>query len=248
VEKAAQEVLNPSGGRLVWLDLFRGTAILLMILFHFCYDLSFYGFIQQDFIHDLFWRAFRWFIVWIFLLSVGISLVIVHGRGIRWPSMGRRLLLLGAASAGVSLVTWLLFPDSWVYFGILHFILIASLAALPFVGHARLSLIVGLGVLIGWSLGWLTMEPLFTLASPLLGLPAFTRDLVPFFPWFGVVLLGVAFASAGGHRAPLLVSVERSGRVTRTIAFMGRHALAIYLLHLPILFGLVLLLHLLLHG
>jgi uncharacterized membrane protein len=247
VEKAAQKVLKTSGGRLVWLDLFRGTAILLMILFHLFYDLSFYGFTHQDFIHDLFWRAFRWLIVWIFLLSVGISLVLVHGGGIRWASVGRRLLFLGTAAAGVSLVTRILFPDSWVYFGILHFILLASLAALPFVGHPLLSLAVGLAVLLGWSLGWISMEPLFSLLAPRLGLPAFTRDLVPFIPWFGVVLLGVAFASAGWHRTPLLVSVEASGRAMRTLAFMGRHALAIYLLHLPILFGAVLLLHLMLH-
>jgi uncharacterized membrane protein len=248
VEKAAQKVLREPSERLVWLDLFRGTAILLMIVFHLFYDLSFYGFIHQDFIHDLFWRAFRWLIVWIFLLSVGISLVLVHGRGIRWSSVGRRIGWLGASAAGVSLVTWWLFPDSWVYFGILHFILLASVAALPFVGHPLLSLVAGLAVLVGWSLGWVSMEPLFSLLSPLFGLPAFTRDLVPFVPWFGVVLLGVAFASAGWHRVPLLVSVEASGRAMRTVAFMGRHALVIYLLHLPILFGAVLLLHLMLHG
>ncbi len=247
MEKTAQEVLRSPSGRLIWLDLFRGAAIGLMILFHFCYDLNFYGFIHQDFARDLFWRAFRWLIVWIFLLSVGISLVLVHGRGIRWSSVGRRLLLLGTAAAGVSLVTRILFPDSWVYFGILHFILLASLAALPFVGRPLLSLVVGLAVLLGWSLGWISMEPLFPLLAPRLGLPAFTRDLVPFVPWFGVVLLGVAFASAGGHRAPVLAAVGISGRATGVLAFMGRHALAIYLLHLPLLFGAVMLLHLALH-
>ena len=248
MEKADEKLLIVQRKRLVWLDLFRGSAILLMIVFHFCYDLYFFGFLSIDIVGDLFWQAFRWLIVWIFLLSVGISLVLVHGRGIRWSSVGRRIGWLGASAGGVSLVTWWLFPDSWVYFGILHFILLASVAALPFVGHPFISLVAGLAVLVGWGVGWVSMEPLFSLLSPLFGLPAFTRDLVPFIPWFGVVLLGVAFASAGWHRAPLLVSVEASGRATRTVAFMGRHALVIYLLHLPILFGAVLLLHLMLHG
>ena len=87
------------------------------------------------------------------------------------------------------------------------------------------------------------MHGLYDWARSLLHLPRYTKDLVPFFPWFGVVLLGVAFASAGWHRVPLLAGVMASGWGTRVLAFMGRHALALYLLHLPILFGVVMLLY-----
>jgi len=214
-----------------------------MIVFHFCYDLNYFGFISVDIIHDFFWRSFRWVIVWIFLLSVGISLVIVHGDGIRWASVWRRVLILGGAAGAVTLATRFVFPHSWVYFGILHFILLASLAALPFVGHPRIALVTALLILFGSAGGWLHMHGLYDWARPLLHLPRYTKDLVPFFPWFGVVLLGVAFASAGWHRVPLLAGVMASGWGTRVLAFMGRHALALYLLHLPILFGVVMLLY-----
>jgi uncharacterized membrane protein len=241
VEKANEKRLKSSGRRLIWLDLFRGTAIGLMILFHFCYDLNYFGYLRIDIGHDPFWLVFRWIIVWIFLLAVGISLVLVHGGGIRWRSVFRRIGILGGAAALVSLATWVVFPRSWVYFGILHFILTASLAALPFVGRPRLALGTALLILGGSAAGILHMHGLYEWLRPFLHLPRYTKDLVPFVPWFGVVLLGVAFASAGWHRTPLLVSVEARGRATRTLAFLGRHALAVYLLHLPLLFGAVML-------
>ncbi|WP_457607325.1 heparan-alpha-glucosaminide N-acetyltransferase [Nitratifractor sp.] len=234
MEKTTQEAaLNPSS-RLRWLDNFRGIAISLMVIFHFFYDLNYFRFVSIRFLEDPFWLEFRWLIVSMFLFAVGVSLGIVHRRGIRWTSVRHRALLLGGASGAISLITWLLFPAYWIYFGILHFIFVASLLGLPFVGRVRASLLVGGAILLLYWSGLWQETGFFELLKGPLHLPRYTLDLVPLLPWMGVVLLGVSFSGAGMQ--------ERFERQLPTLPlgplrWAGRHALAIYLLHQPLLFG-----------
>ena len=222
--------------RILWLDQLRGFAIALMLLFHFCYDLNYYRFLHIAITTDPFWVSFRELIVTLFLFAVGVALVLVHRRGIRWSHVGRRALILGLAAAAVSLATWWIFPRYWVYFGILHLIWIASLLGLAFVGRPLLALSAALGIFLGSTQGWLGTEGFFRLLQPLLHLPERTVDLAPLFPWFAVVLLGIAFASSGWMKR-LEPGPALPGSGGRLLALAGRHALAIYLLHQPILFG-----------
>ncbi len=66
-----------------------------------------------------------------------------------------------------------------------------------------------------------------------------SNDFVPIFPWFGVVLAGIAAARLwlrfGLDRLPLWDRVK----VPPAFLWVGRHSLVIYLLHQPVLFGLV---------
>jgi uncharacterized membrane protein len=206
-----------------------------MILYHFSYDLNYFGYAHLHLNTDPFWVHFRQLIVMMFLFAVGVSLVIVHGNGIRWSLLWNRALVLGMAAGAITLVSLRLFPHSWIYFGILHFILVASFLALPFVMRGWTALLAGVTILVGaWRWGW-SIHPLFEELRGPLHLPNYTEDLVPLIPWMGVVLLGVAFASFGWHRRIEERLHLRPGGVT---ALMGRHSLTTYLIHQPILFAL----------
>jgi uncharacterized membrane protein len=222
--------------RIVLIDVLRGAAIVLMIAYHTCFDLNYHGWIQQDFNHAPFWQFARACIVTLFLLLAGISLRLNAQRASStsfWHRQGRLL----AACLAVSLGSYLMFPQSYIFFGILHFILLASLAGRLFVRFHYLTLIAALLVLaigIGFS------DPLFNApALQWLGLMTykpFTEDYVPFFPWFGVVLAGIFIGR-------LIFSPPQSDWLIAPLAGMkplalaGRHSLAIYLLHQPILLG-----------
>jgi len=228
--------------RLVGLDVFRGWAIVLMIIFHFAYDLAWFRFAHFSVVHDPFWIYFRYVIVSIFLVSVGVSLGIVHRNGIRWDKVARRTLILGAAAIIVTIATRIQSPHAWVYFGILHLIFIASLVGVFFVPFPRTALLVAVLILWGSYSGWLLeMQHQFFLAvrHPL-HLPNRTEDLARFFPWMAAVLIGIAVYGLGWYRwffsLPFLAAPIRFNRF---LAFLGRHALIIYLLHLPLLYGLV---------
>ncbi|CAI6160040.1 MAG: hypothetical protein SPLUMA2_SPLUMAMAG2_00871 [uncultured Sulfurimonas sp.] len=68
--------------RLQGLDIARGMAIVFMVLFHFCFDLDNFGYVDFDLKHGDFWKYFRYFIVSIFILLAGISAQITHKNGI----------------------------------------------------------------------------------------------------------------------------------------------------------------------
>ncbi len=231
--------------RLRELDIFRGWAILLMVIYHFSYDLSYFRIIHIDMDHEPFWVYARYLIVTMFLLSVGMSLALAHTPTIQWKKLRKRTLLLGAASLLISITTYFQFPQTWVYFGILHFILLASWLGLLFIPYPLLALLTALVIFIGSAMGWLHMHGLFYLLQAPLRLPLdYTQDVVRLFPWFGAILLGIVSVSCHIH-TKLLKNTFFNPRTShnKVLAFLGRHTLIIYLTHQPILFGLFSLLY-----
>jgi len=236
--------------RLVGLDVFRGWAIVLMIVFHFAYDLAWFRFAHFSVVYDPFWVYFRYVIVSIFLVSVGVSLGIVHRNGIRWDKVARRALILGAAAIIVTIATRIQSPHAWVYFGILHLIFVASLLGVLFVPFPRTALLVAALILWGSYTGWLLdlQHQFFLSVYRPLHLPRATEDLARFFPWMAAVLIGIGVQRLGWHR-PFFSSPFFAARtpINHGLAFLGRHALIIYLIHLPVLYGLVWAAYLLAH-
>ncbi len=228
--------------RLVGLDVFRGWAIILMILFHFAYDLAYFHLVHFSVVHDPFWVHLRYGIVSIFLISVGVSLGIVHTPRIRWDKVRRRAMILGGAAMLVTIATRIQSPHGWVYFGILHLIFVASLTGLLFVRFPRVALLAAILILYGSYTGWLLelQHHVYLALRRTLHLPHYTEDLARFFPWMAAVLIGIGAYGTGVYRRffsiPLL---SARTRFNGFLAFLGRHALLIYLIHLPVLFGIV---------
>ena len=225
--------INDAQPRYPLIDELRGLALVLMIAYHFCFDLNYQGYLQQDFNHAIFWLSARAFIVSLFLLLAGISLLLNAQRK-NSTSFWRRQGRLLAACVAVSLGSYLMFPQSFIFFGILHFILLASFLGRVCVRFYYANLLAALLVLaaglcysnsvfnapwLQW-LGFMTYKP-------------YTEDYVPFFPWFGVVLLGIFSGRF------ILVHPDWLNRyhASRSLALAGRHSLAIYLLHQPVLLG-----------
>lgn len=223
------------------LDILRGVAILAMIVFHIAWDLYYFGFSPIDVTTELGWVIFQKSILTSFLLLVGAGLVLAHGNGIRWSGFWRRFLLLVAAALLVTAGTYWMFPDYFVFFGVLHAIALFSLLGLAFLRLPPL-LVAALGVAV-IAANFLYNDPIFI--SRELGWIGFwpssppTSDVVPIFPWFGVVLLGIAgmrllLASPLAERLGHLNSNEP---LAKGLAFIGRWSLAIYVVHQPLIIG-----------
>lgn len=231
-------------GRYPLIDVLRGLAIIAMVVFHIAWDLYYFGLSTVDVTTAPFWVGFQKAILTSFLLLVGAGLVLGHGDGIRWGAFWRRFGILVGAALLVSGGTYLMFPDYFVFFGVLHAIALFSLLALPFLFlPAPLVLLAGIGlVLVSFSftdpafterqLAWIGFWPV----SP----P--TSDVVPVFPWFGVVLLGMAamrgiLASAWARG---WLEMQSDAVIFQGLRSIGRWSLPIYLLHQPLLIGIVL--------
>ena len=223
--------------RINGLDIFRGMAILSMMIYHFTYDLNYFGFIAVDMNHTLNFLIPRYLIMSMFLLSVGMSLILAHQDGIRWSGIPKRILQLGLASLAVSITTYVVFPNSWAYFGILHFILFASIIVLPLLNFPQTTLILALLILLASATKLIDMHSLFSLLQAPLHLPQYSEDLVPFVPWIAVVLLGMSLVQYNYHTKIFSSKIFNSNfSINKILKKMGQNSLIIYLIHQPIFF------------
>ena len=130
------------------IDYMRALAIVLMVIFHFIWDLNYFGHITTDIPNGPFWREFRALIVSLFLFSMGVSLVIVYQHGINYKKLAMRVGKLVLAAGVITATTIVLMPNSWVYFGILHFIAFATIVLIGLVNFPNTSLLLSIGVLL----------------------------------------------------------------------------------------------------
>ena len=226
--------------RLDWLDQARGLAVLAMTAYHFSWDLFSLGLSRLDPVNTTALAFFAKSIAACFLLLSGFSLVIAHPAAIHWSKVRWRFLWLAGAAALVSFGSFVLFPASWIAFGILHHMALAGLLGL---------------VVLRWPLWALCALALACLVLPdharndafndpvwlFLGLArrvAPANDYVPLLPWFGFFLIGMI----GAKLSPAFLTTPRQTALSRPqklLGFLGRHSLIYYLIHQPVLLGLL---------
>lgn len=225
--------------RLSGLDRLRGTALIAMALYHTSWDLHDQGVLSLD---PASHPAFIWsarFIAATFLILSGISLILAHPVRVDWPKFWRRETQLIAAAMAVSLGSYVLFPQAWIAFGILHHLALAGLLAtqLLYRSGATLAALVILCLLLPQVLAndkfdgrWLEWIGLSVHVSP-------ANDFVPLLPWFACVVLGLLVGRLVQSVKP--VSAHSEGKTAKSLAFLGRHGLLFYLIHQPVLIGLI---------
>lgn len=221
------------------LDILRGVAIIAMVVFHIAWDLYYFGYSPVDVTTNFGWVIFQKSILSSFLLLVGAGLVLAHGKAIRWNRFWRRFAVLVACALLVTAGTYWMFPDYFVFFGVLHAIALFSLAGLALLRLPPL-LVGALGVAV-IAANFLYNDPIF--ATRELGWIGFwptsppTSDVVPIFPWFGVVLLGIAAMRLilASRLAEDLGHFYSSEPAAKGLAFMGRWSLPIYVVHQPLI-------------
>ncbi|MDO6692964.1 heparan-alpha-glucosaminide N-acetyltransferase [Aliiglaciecola sp. 3_MG-2023] len=222
---------KPASKRIYTVDLMRFLAIVLMVIFHFIYDLKFFGWVPSSIPDGEGWREFRYVILSLFFLCVGFSLAAVHGSGFRQKHFVKRLIQLLLASAAVTISSLIMAPNNWIFFGVLHFITVASLICVPLSRFPKSALLIGILIILAFNLNWVgsiwPFQPIRHL------LPGYTNDYVGLFPWTGVVLIGIWLA----YQDWFLRDPARTLARSKIVLFASKHSLIIYLVHQPILFA-----------
>jgi len=227
------------------LDSLRGVAIVWMAVFHFCYDLNHVGWIHQQFLTDPVWTGQRTAIVSLFLACAGVGQAVAGQAGQGWPRFWRRWAQVAGCAVLVSVGSWWMFPQSYIHFGVLHGIavmLIVVRATGGWGGHLW-----WLGA-VALALPWLATQAHGTFSGGQwlngkawnwLGLVAYkprTEDYVPVLPWLGVMWWGMACGRwVLAHRPQWL----QTGPHHRGLSWLGRHSLGFYMVHQPVLMGLL---------
>ncbi len=221
------------------LDALRGVAIVWMVGFHFFFDLNHFGWLQppHNFNRDLLWTGQRTLIVSLFLLCAGAGQALALQAGLSWPRFWRRWAQVAGCALLVSAGSALMFPRSWISFGVLHgMALMLVLARLAAPLGWRLWPLGALLVLLPMGVQHEVFDSRWTNWVGLVTRKPLTEDYVPLLPWLGVMLWGMAAGQwllAHGRQqlaGPL-------PPVLAPLATLGRWPLLVYMLHQPLLIG-----------
>ncbi|MFH0869103.1 MAG: heparan-alpha-glucosaminide N-acetyltransferase [archaeon] len=223
------------------IDFTRGSAIVMMIASNFITDLQHF---RNYTSYSSFWHAFALITATIFIFLVGLSMTLSYAKDKRCSKFLKRGAFIFGLGLIITTVTWLFIPNDYIRFGVLHLIGLSIILAYPFLKLKNNYLILLSGfacVLIG------TLAKTLTTSSNLLFWIGITSasfssvDFFPLFPWFGIVLTGIVAGRLlypKGVRAFKILELKFS----KPVQWLGRHSLAIYFIHQPVLLGLMLLL------
>ena len=232
-----QPAEKPRRERIEALDVIRGILILGMICDHILYDCVSYLDVPYRFFDNPIRLTIHYIGAYLFILLSGASSSVSRSN---W----RRGLQLASVAAGVTLVTWIGDHDAFIVFGILHCLAACTLLyALLRPVIDRIPRGVQMWLWIALTIVTFLMTDMVRTDIPglwIFGFPTadfFSADYFPLLPWIFVYFLG---ALAGpvifGHRLPAWFYRIRCA----WLSYVGRHSLIIYLVHQPVILGLIL--------
>ncbi len=229
------------------IDLLRTVAIVMMITFHALYVPYYLGIAYTvDFTPGGFWWSISLVTPALFIFLAGLSLPISQTRSKTVSGFVLRGLKIFALGMAITFLTWLVSPDGYVRFGILHFFGVAFMIGHFFARFRFLNLVLGLALLaIGffylrgtsfdfpWLL-WLGLRPRGVAMM----------EYAPLVPWFGFLLLGMFCSKVlypqGNRRFSIL---ELDDPVTSALTLPGRHPLVLYAAQWPVIVGILFILY-----
>ncbi|MFM2119658.1 MAG: hypothetical protein RL722_1126, partial [Pseudomonadota bacterium] len=213
-----------------------------------------------DFYRDLFWTGQRTAIVSLFLFCAGAGQGLAEAAGLGWAHFFSRWWRVLACALLVSAGSWWMFPRSWISFGVLHGMAVMLLLVRLLAGWrlplALVLLLSAVCLLLPWSGGHAFFDSRWTNWVGLVTHKPITEDYVPLLPWLGAMLIGSQAGLAWARRAGPGLGVgarlaDRGGPagplapfssltpILRGLAWLGRRPLSYYMLHQPVLIGLL---------
>lgn len=228
------------------LDTIRGCALVSMLLYHASWDMVY--------MFGADWPWYRSFAAYVWQQSICWTFILLSGYC--W-ALGRHQLRRGltvfSCGALITAVTWFLMPGNLVYCGVLTLLGASSLLLIPLApalervpaqAGAAGSFLLFL-IFRDVNAGALGFEGLRFAALPaglyrdhltaLLGFPPadfFSTDYFSLLPWFFLFL-------TGWFLFRLRPEEVREIRRVPVVTAMGRHSLLLYMLHQPVLYGLL---------
>ncbi len=249
---------NSETNRIKILDVIRGIALILMILDHSLYDIKSYGLFSStlwiykliDFFNTPLYSVIWFIVVMCFFIIAGIT------SNFSKSNFRRAIYLIGFAFL-LTLFTVLFVKGNEIYFGVLHcfgFCIFIYFLIEKFLHNVFKKIPIWIFLILFFVYYYITVlvspiEPFvvsilnYKLVIPLfiIGFPAnnfFSADFFPLLPWLFLFLFG---AKLGKY-----IKEQRFPKWFykfdfKPVSFVGRYPFLIYILHQPIILGLLIL-------
>jgi len=240
------------------IDAARGICLVGMIIFHAIFIMAMFNIISVDIWENLICRNiveginFQYIHLGttLFVLICGFSLMLRQRRmeglskkayNVAVIKRGLQVIIVGVIIAliGSIIIHFFIGDGRFMYFTILMMMGCGMIICIPFLGLKKWACIPALIlILLGFFLSTI-QGPAFLLPFGILPGDFMPRDYFPIFPWVGIMLMGFALGSVlypNGHRR---FNVPQPNGFFRFLATIGKYPLQIYVLHIPILAGII---------
>jgi uncharacterized membrane protein len=217
----------------IWeIDLLRTVAIVLMVVFHLVYDLNEFAGLDVNYWSG-FWywegRASAWTFIFLSGISSGFSRNTVK-RGVK----------VFAAGMLITLVTYFFLREQYIRFGILHF-LGTCMVLFPLLKRmSNTGLVIGAVAiaLLGIPVQRVVADTALLLPLGIMYNGFVSADYYPLIPYLSIFMMGVLAYKLHYFKR---VSLFKFSFQNRYITMISKNSLMIYLIHQPIVLGIVLL-------
>lgn len=212
------------------LDSLRATALVMMLVLNFVTDLNHFGIMNTE-TGDQWWWLAR-IAASLFVGISGVSYFLAHRLEYDFTKTSGRTKRLIFWAFVITIITYIFEPSAYVRFGVLHLLALASIVAFPVARKPEFALGIGLILLIiplssNSNLVWLGLRETGFIAV----------DYFPLNPWLGIFFIGLALASRIYPEGKPLTEIQWPEKWL----WFGRNTLTIYVIHQPILIGLLIL-------
>ena len=242
-----QSMSQKKGRRLNWLDALRGLTIILMIIYHTCWDLEYL------FSHHILWFTDQRGYILERIICFSFILISGYAAGLSHHGI-RRGAIVFACGVVVSIVTLVFMPESVIIIGILTFLgsamiitalLDKGLSHTPAVFGIIISLLLfllfyrvnsGNLSILGFPIATLSGSLYKNYLTAYLGFPFpgfFSTDYFSILPWIFLYLTGYFIYSLTSD-----VAKKTAGPIRKwgLLSLLGRYSLEIYLAHQIIIY------------
>jgi len=232
------------------IDMLRGLAIILMIFGHILWDLDYFGIAPMN---NVVYSIIQKVVPPLFFLLVGVSLIVTAKKMENINPKNERKYYLNTISRGLKVFnlgmiltigSLIFIPDKPVFFGVLHCIGLSIILSAIFLKFRKYNLLIALLLIFAGTIISQQYIENPTSFQLLIGLHSadiwsYTVDYFPLLPWFGICLLGIVIGDwlySGENRRFRMPDLSKYAPV-KIVQWFGKHSLTIYLLHQPIIAG-----------
>lgn len=240
--------MENTGKRFPEVDILRGTAIVLMVVYHIFFDLVYLGDFDFSINKGILLLIGRSAAI-LFIFTAGLALTLSHSRYIRntveekaflkYLKRGGRIFGWGLLVTGV---TWAIVPEVTIFFWILHFLGISIILGYFFLNYKAANLILGVIIaIIGFLIREVIVSSNYFLWLGLHSAGFITLDYFPVFPWFSVFLIGITAGNVfyEGYKRNFQFHYEQAIFPLNLLEWMGQKSLQLYLIHQPVLIAIL---------